>query len=110
MKQLQPILIEIAREHLLIPTLEPRRSDILDFHDVAVWQVEAALNAAFDAGVRFGRTNAERQGEPRDEPILAALLPTPLLVPKGTPLARQDVPSAVSRPYRSRSGNGRVGL
>lgn len=45
-------LSEIAREHLLIPTLETRRADSLDFHSVAVWQVEAALKAAFDAGVR----------------------------------------------------------
>src|SRR5579875_487057 len=42
----------IAKEHLLIPTLETRRSDSLDFHDVAVWQVEAALKAAFDAGTK----------------------------------------------------------
>jgi hypothetical protein len=44
------ILSQIAREHLGIATLQPRNSDRLDFHDVAVWQVEAALNAAFDAG------------------------------------------------------------
>ena len=40
----------IARDHLGIATLETRRSDSLDFPDVAVWQVEAALKAAFDAG------------------------------------------------------------
>ena len=50
MKRPDPILAAIAREHLFIPTLETRRSDSLDFHDVAVWQVEAALKAAFDAG------------------------------------------------------------
>jgi hypothetical protein len=44
------ILTSIAREHLGIATLQTRRSDSLDFHDVAVWQVEAALKAAFDAG------------------------------------------------------------
>jgi len=43
------ILTSIAREHLGIATLETRHSDRLDFHDVAVWQVEAALKAAFDA-------------------------------------------------------------
>ncbi|MEQ8694155.1 MAG: hypothetical protein RIC85_02365 [Gammaproteobacteria bacterium] len=41
---------EIAREHLFIPTLERRDSDSLDFHDVAVWSVEAALTAAFAQG------------------------------------------------------------
>jgi hypothetical protein len=43
MKRSDPILDGIAREHLLLPTLEIQRSDSLDFHDVAVWQVEAAL-------------------------------------------------------------------
>lgn len=44
------ILTSIARDHLGIATLDTRQSDSLDFHDVAVWQVEAALKAAFDAG------------------------------------------------------------
>ena len=46
------ILTAIARNQLLIPTLETRRSDALDFHEVAVWQLKSALEAAFDAGVR----------------------------------------------------------
>ena len=50
MNRSRQILTSIAREHLGIGTLETRRSDSLDFHDVAVWQVEAALKAAFDAG------------------------------------------------------------
>ena len=44
------ILEAIAREHLGIPTLETRRSDRLDFHDLSVWSLEAALTAAFAAG------------------------------------------------------------
>jgi hypothetical protein len=44
------ILPAIAKQHLGIPTLERRNSDRLDFHDVAVWGVKAALQAAFDAG------------------------------------------------------------
>lgn len=40
----------IARKHLGIETLETRKSDRLDFHDVAVWSIEAALKAAFEAG------------------------------------------------------------
>lgn len=43
-------LAEIAKEHLRIDTLETRRSDSLDFHDVSVWGVRAALEAAFRAG------------------------------------------------------------
>ena len=45
-------LIErIAREHLDIETLETRRSDELDFHEVAVWCIRAALEAAYEAGI-----------------------------------------------------------
>ena len=43
-------LQEIARKHLRIETLETQKSDRLDFHDVAVWSIEAALKAAFEAG------------------------------------------------------------
>lgn len=58
MTQPDPILAAIAREHLNITTLVPRRSDRLDFHNVAVWQVEAALKASFDAGRWSGDKNA----------------------------------------------------
>ena len=48
---LQTTLLEITRKHFInIETLETRRSDSLDFHDVAVWQVRAALEAAYRAG------------------------------------------------------------
>lgn len=47
---LETLLQQIAQEHLLIETLETRRSDRLDFHDVAVWGVKSALLAAFEAG------------------------------------------------------------
>jgi hypothetical protein len=47
---LENLLQQIAKEHLLIETLETRRSDRLDFHDVAVWGVKSALLAAFEAG------------------------------------------------------------
>jgi ABC-type transporter Mla subunit MlaD len=46
----------IAKEHLRIETLETRRSDSLDFHDVSVWGVRDALEAAYKAGA-----NAERR-------------------------------------------------
>ena len=46
------LLLEIARKHFPnIETLETRNSDGLDFHDVAVWAIRAALEAAFAAGV-----------------------------------------------------------
>jgi hypothetical protein len=44
------VLRAIAKQHLLIDTLATRNADSLDFHDVAVWSVEAALQAAYAAG------------------------------------------------------------
>lgn len=44
------LLATIAKEHLHIETLETRKSDSLDFHDVAVWGVKDALLAAYKAG------------------------------------------------------------
>ena len=41
---------QIALDHLFIETLETRHSDSLDFHEVSVWAVKSALQAAFDAG------------------------------------------------------------
>lgn len=75
------ILAKIARDHLLIPTLESRKSDHLDFHDVAVWQVDAALKAAFYAGNRSAGTDSK----PRDKSA-PDVPPTPLLIPRGTVL------------------------
>ena len=46
----EALLLEIAAKHLHIETLETRNSDGLDFYDVAVWSIRAALEAAFAAG------------------------------------------------------------
>lgn len=47
------LLVEsIALDHLFIETLQTRHRDSLDFHDVSVWGVKSALQAAFDAGLR----------------------------------------------------------
>jgi hypothetical protein len=62
MKRPDPIFATIAREHLFIPILETRGADSLDFYNVAVWQVEAALKAAFDAGVWSTNKNAAPKG------------------------------------------------
>ena len=45
------LLAAIAKATLHIDTLETRKSDSLDFHDVAVWSVKAALEAAYRAGL-----------------------------------------------------------
>ncbi len=41
---------DIAKRILGIATLSERKSDRLDFHELAVWQIEAALKAAYEAG------------------------------------------------------------
>jgi hypothetical protein len=60
------ILAEIAKEHLSIDTLASRRSDRLDFHDLAVWSIEQALEAAYQAGCEA----AEEQRRASQEQLL----------------------------------------
>lgn len=43
-------LAAIAEKILDIPTLESRTRDSLDFYEVAVWEVKAALEAAYLVG------------------------------------------------------------
>ena len=49
------LLADIAQKHLFIETLEERKSDSLDFHEVSVWGVKAALEAAYAAGLAAAR-------------------------------------------------------
>ena len=45
------LLLEIAQKHFPdLETLETRNRDSLDFHDVAVWAIRNALEAAYTAG------------------------------------------------------------
>jgi hypothetical protein len=47
----EALLLEIATKHFhSIKTLETCNSDSLDFHDVAVWSIRAALEEVFAAG------------------------------------------------------------
>jgi len=46
---------------LFVQTLQTQHSDRLDFHDVSVWAIEAALQAAYQAGL--GRTDEEATGK-----------------------------------------------
>jgi hypothetical protein len=65
------LFTQIARERLDIETLETRRMDGLDFHEVAVWQLEKALRAAYEAGresMRRRRTPTRPKTTPRPRP------------------------------------------
>lgn len=46
----QYALNKIAAEKLDLKTLEARNSDELDFKEVSVWEIKAALEAAYEAG------------------------------------------------------------
>ncbi len=55
MTDVDTIIAEIARKQLRIETLETRKSDSLDFHDVSVWGLRTALLCAFEAGRKAAR-------------------------------------------------------
>jgi len=48
--QCDALILEIAKRQFFIETLETRERDSLDFHDVAVWSIRAALEEAYEAG------------------------------------------------------------
>lgn len=45
-----PTLTQIAKDYLLLDTLETRNRDCLDFHELSVGAIRAALQAAYEAG------------------------------------------------------------
>lgn len=53
--EVSALLAGLARDHLRMETLASRGADSLDFREVSVWGVRAALLAAFDAGRAAGR-------------------------------------------------------
>lgn len=53
----------IAKKHLHLGTLETRNADSLDFHDLAVWQIRDALQAAYDAGADSKKAGESGQPE-----------------------------------------------
>jgi hypothetical protein len=59
----EALLLEIAAKHFHLETLETRNSDSLDFHDVSVWSIRAALEAAFAAGQAAARGTGQQPAE-----------------------------------------------
>ena len=51
----ETLMLDIAKRHFFVETLDTRNSDGLDFHDVAVWSIRAALNEAYAAGLAAAR-------------------------------------------------------
>ena len=55
-KTIQETITEIAVASIDgIETLEDRNSDSLDFHEVSVWELRAALRNAYNAGKRAAK-------------------------------------------------------
>lgn len=46
------LLLEIAKKHFFLDTLETRNSDSMDFHDVPVWSIKSAIEEAYQAGLK----------------------------------------------------------
>jgi hypothetical protein len=59
------LILEIATRHFFVETLETRNSDQLDFHDVAVWAIRAALEDAFETGRIAGAGAAAKHNPER---------------------------------------------
>lgn len=57
------LFLAIAQKHFHVETLETRSRDALDFHEVSVWGMQAALQAAFDAGCHAGQ-NGDKSSHP----------------------------------------------
>jgi hypothetical protein len=54
--------LEQARTALGLETLETRKRDALDFHDLAVWSIRDLVRQAFEAGYAGGLHAGYRQG------------------------------------------------
>ena len=62
-KNLNKLFEQIALKHFFIETLETQHSDRLDFHDVSVWAVKSALEAAYAAGIEAGKHTTTSKGK-----------------------------------------------
>jgi len=51
----EALILDIAKRHFFVETLQTRNSNGLDFHEVAVWALRAALQKAYAAGLAAAR-------------------------------------------------------
>jgi len=49
-RRMMKTINQIARDVLHLETLETRKLDALDFHELGVWEIKQALIAAYEAG------------------------------------------------------------
>ncbi len=55
--------MEWAKVELLLETLETRKSDGLDFHEIPVWSIRDLVRHAFEAGYHEACTRVTAKGE-----------------------------------------------
>jgi hypothetical protein len=82
-------LTKLAQLHLGLETLETRRSDSLDFHDLAVWQIRKALQAAHDAGAGIKTQLLAGQHGLSDDQLCVSILDIELI--KAAAIGRVDL-------------------
>ncbi|GJQ28436.1 MAG: hypothetical protein HBSAPP03_03200 [Phycisphaerae bacterium] len=54
--------MEWAKAELLLETLETRKRDSLDIHEIPVWSIRDLVRHAFESGYREGLHTGYRQG------------------------------------------------
>ncbi|HRQ73996.1 MAG TPA: hypothetical protein PLU35_13300 [Phycisphaerales bacterium] len=54
--------MEWAKVELLLETLETRKRDALDIHEIPVWSIRDIVRHAFESGYREGQHTGYRQG------------------------------------------------
>ena len=59
----EAVLEKIAKEKLALVTLATRKSDHLDFYDLAVWTIRDALQVAYQAGHDAAKRNSDNSGK-----------------------------------------------
>lgn len=64
----EALLTQIAKKHCRVETLDERKSDSLDFHEVSVWGLKAALEDAFKAGAAHQPAWEKNQAAPEATP------------------------------------------
>lgn len=58
------VVSAIAKKYFRVTELKTRHSDSLDFYDIAVWQIEDGLTAAYEAGYQCARQRRKKPAVP----------------------------------------------
>lgn len=59
--QIDSVILKIANKHFNISNLSTRGNDSLDFHDVSIGSIKAALEEAYSEGYKDGYNQAPKK-------------------------------------------------